>query len=226
MKDDFRCEDNAALIGFLYDDCDAGEQARITAHLAVCTACAGEFAALSATREHLSAWTPPDVELGFQMNQVDGRARAMAWWARPMPAWAQLAAALVIFAAGTAVGVGSAGRMSASGVDPVVAASTRAELQMLAERVRKVEAQPRTMAPAMRLVFDDDGAAPDVLLSRVMRLLEASEQKQNLQFVKVITPLMVGQSKLEKDVRDIRAENSQGFGLVAFGKPQARGTAD
>jgi len=225
MKDDFRCEDNAALIGFLYDDCDADEQARIAAHLAVCPTCAGEIAALSATREHLSAWMPPDAQLGFRMNQGEDRARAAAWWSRPMPAWAQLAAAVVMFAAGTAVGIGSAGRMSAPDVDHFGAASTRAELQRLAERERQVEAQPRTAAPAMRLVLDDGGAAPDVLLSRVMRLIDASEERQNQQFAKVILPLMTGQSKLEKDFRELR-ENTQGFGLVAFGKPQTRGVAD
>ena len=115
--------------------------------------------------------------------------------------------------------------MSAPDVDHFGAASTRAELQRLAERVRRVEAQPPATAPAMRLVFDDGGAAPDVLLSRVMRLIEASEERQNQQFAKVILPLMTGQSKLEKDFRELR-ENTQGFGLVAFGKPQTRGVAD
>ena len=49
--------------------------------------------------------------------------------------------------------------------------------------------------------------------------------RQNQQFAKVILPLMTGQSKLEKDFRELR-ENTQGFGLVAFGKPQTRGVAD
>jgi hypothetical protein len=236
MNDDFRCEENAALIGFLYDDCDADEQARITAHLAVCATCAGEIAALSATREHLSAWTPPDAQLGFRMNQGDDRASAAAWWSRPMPAWAQLAAAVVIFSAGTAVGIGTAGRVSPSGVDQFGAASTRAELSRLAEKVKQIEARPT--GPITRVVVGDASrdvalsrvawgdASRDVPLSRVIQLLEAQEQRQNLQLAKVITPLVAGQSKLEKDFGQLKAENSQGFGLVAFGKPQARGASD
>ena len=170
MKDDFRCEDNAALIGFLYDDCDAGEQARITAHLAVCPSCAGELAALSATREHLSAWTPPDAQLGFRMNQGEDRARAAAWWSRPMPAWAQLAAAVVIFAAGTAVGLGTAGRVSVAGVDPVVAAATRADLGRLEQRLKRVEDRPAGQVASVKL----DEAAREALLMNVSRLVRDS----------------------------------------------------
>jgi len=166
MKDDFRCEDNAALIGFLYDDCDADEQARIAAHLAVCPTCAGEIAALSATREHLSAWTPPDAALGFRMNQ----AGAAAWWFRPMPAWAQLAAAVVIFAAGTAVGLGTAGRVSVAGVDPVVAAATRADLGRLEQRLKRVEDRPAGQVASVKL----DEAAREALLMNVSRLVRDS----------------------------------------------------
>ena len=106
MRDDIRCEDHAALVGFLYDDCEADERARIRAHLAVCAQCAEELESLSMTREQLSAWTPPDAQLGFRVNPVGvSPARHAAWWSRPLPAWAQLAAAVVIFAAGSLAGL-------------------------------------------------------------------------------------------------------------------------
>lgn len=106
MTQNIRCGDSAALIGLLYDDCDADERAAIRAHLAICAACADEFEALTATREQLVAWTPPETQLGFQ---VTGGQPSFAprgtWWQRPLPAWAQLAAAVVIFGLGLGIGL-------------------------------------------------------------------------------------------------------------------------
>ena len=124
------CTDKAALVGFLYDDCEPGERDHIAAHVANCPDCTAELASLSATRSQLAAWVTPHPALGFQVDPAQlaeslkavpsltvidggkddadrsGRA-ASPWWQQPLPAWAQAAAAVLIFAAGVGFGSGS-----------------------------------------------------------------------------------------------------------------------
>lgn len=178
MKDDFRCEDNAALIGFLYDDCEADERERIAAHVAVCATCAGELAALSATRDHLSAWTPPDVQLGFHMNQV-GAAPATHWWSRPMPAWAQLAAAVVIFAAGASVGSLSVRAVATTpgDVQAVRNAAAREDVTRIERRLTALERQQVNQPTAVRL----DEQARDAILMSVGRQIRESEASMRVE---------------------------------------------
>ena len=126
------CTDKAALIGFLYDDCETGEREQIAAHVADCPDCTAELASLSATRRQLAAWVPPQAALGFQVDSTQvagslkgtqpftlfeggmagagGPARAATpWWRQPLPAWGQAAAAVLIFAAGVGFGTGRTG---------------------------------------------------------------------------------------------------------------------
>ena len=121
------CTDKGALIAYLYDDCEPGERDRIAAHVADCAECTAELAALTATRSQLAAWVLPHAALGFQVDPAQlaeslrssppltpidsgvsevGTAEAWrgvpaaSWWRQPLPAWAQAAAAVLIFAAG------------------------------------------------------------------------------------------------------------------------------
>lgn len=104
----FTCGDHEALVGYLYDECEAGEREAVEAHLSRCAACAREAAALGAARRMLAAWHPPEAALGFQVTRDHGvpppGARAARWWQRPLPAWAQAAAAAAIFVAGLSIG--------------------------------------------------------------------------------------------------------------------------
>lgn len=114
MTQTFRCGDPEALITYLYDEGDRTEGDRaerdaVAAHIARCASCADEVASLRSTRTVLAAWTPPEAALGFRMTREDERPapvvlRPAAWWRQPLPAWAQAAAAVLIFAAGTTVG--------------------------------------------------------------------------------------------------------------------------
>jgi hypothetical protein len=114
---DFQCGDTAALVTYLYDECEPVERGVIAAHIASCPACAAEIASLGATRTQLAAWTPPSPHLGFQITETgqgegDERGktakvlRPARWWSQPLPAWAQAAAAVAIFTSGVAIGVG------------------------------------------------------------------------------------------------------------------------
>ena len=95
-------EDDAALVAYLYDECDAGERRRIEDHLAACARCASEVREMRSVREALAEWTPPPARLGFRVV-ADPPASPRWWAARPLPVWAQAAAAVFLFAAGAAV---------------------------------------------------------------------------------------------------------------------------
>ncbi len=113
MSTDIQCGDPAALAGYVYDDCDPAERAAMTVHLAACVSCAEEVASLRVTREHLGAWTPPEARLGFRLMPEDavpevvpfpaGGAARSRWHWSAAPAWAQAAAAVMLFAGGAAV---------------------------------------------------------------------------------------------------------------------------
>ncbi len=117
MTETFQCGDNAALVGYMYGECEPAERRAMDQHLLVCPACAAEIEALGATRIQLAAWTPPEAQLGFRMvsDSAPSDIRRLApsvverpprWWAlSAIPAWAQAAAAAAIFAAGLSLGV-------------------------------------------------------------------------------------------------------------------------
>jgi anti-sigma factor RsiW len=158
----FHCGDQTALIAYLYDECDPQERDAIAAHLAACVACSAEVEALGATRRMLPAWTPPTPALGFQMTdaQASGPRAAVPsagawgaapsrWWQRPLPAWAQAAAAALVFAAGLAAGSarqGATPSTAASVAQRDAAPPIQAAPVALAPRVAAVPFAPQTVA--------------------------------------------------------------------------------
>src|SRR5262245_61961409 len=110
MNDRTPCATPEALVTYLYEECEPAERQSIAAHIAICTACAEEVQALGDTRAHLASWSPPALPLGFQITRTEAKPpvnpetgrvlRPAAWYRQPLPAWAQVAAAVVIFAAG------------------------------------------------------------------------------------------------------------------------------
>jgi hypothetical protein len=187
MTETFQCGDNAALVGYLYDECEPAERRAIDQHLRVCPACAAELEALGATRIQLAAWTPPDAQLGFRMVS-DARpsnvVRPPRWWARPIPAWAQAAAAAAIFAAGLSLGVL---RGTASPTPPATVAATSSaasptlasvsDLTALEQRLRAEMALMRTSA-APAATSQPASASEAQILARVRALIDESEQRQ------------------------------------------------
>jgi len=80
-----------AVIGYVYDDGDAVERASFEAHLAGCARCRDEVGGLTGVRRQLAAWEPEVLAAG---RPAALGARPQAWW-REIPAWAQVAAALL-----------------------------------------------------------------------------------------------------------------------------------
>jgi hypothetical protein len=122
MNERTSCATPEALVTYLYEECEPAERDSIAAHVAICASCAEEVQALGDTRAHLASWSPPALPLGFQITRTESDQpakvlRPAAWFRQPLPAWAQMAAAVVIFAAG----------MSVSAFRSTVEPSTRVE---------------------------------------------------------------------------------------------------
>lgn len=194
MTDIFHCGDHDALVAYLYDECDPGHREAIAAHLGHCPTCAEEVASLRATRRLLAAWAPPDASLGFQITRAEAPApvtvlRPAAWWRQPLPAWAQAAAAALIFAAGLTLGsargasetvartdVAPAAAPAATAAVSTTAAVSRDEIAQLEQRLRAIESAARR-APAAP-VAARAAVGDDALLERVRQLIDASEERQ------------------------------------------------
>lgn len=189
MSVQFTCGDPAGLAGYLYDECAPGERAAVEAHLAICSSCASELSALGATRTALASWTPPEATLGFRITSgADPHGR---WWARPLPAWAQAAAAILIFAVGMALGIRAmpqppaAAPERASVAAPSAAAVSAKDLAALEQRLRAEMAALRSAgaspAAAARPQQAQVSGSEDALMQRMRALLSESEERQERQ---------------------------------------------
>jgi hypothetical protein len=191
MSGTFECGDNIALVEYLYGECEPDRRAAIAAHVVACGACGAELATLESTRIQLTAWTPPEAELGFVISRPDSRGlRRGAWYGRPLPAWAQVAAAAVIFATGVALGIarGTAPARSATSAAISAPAQTQAgvsaaDLTMLEQRLRREIAAIRTGTGtgAGRETVAAGPASENQMMASVRALIEESEQRQQRQ---------------------------------------------
>jgi hypothetical protein len=219
MNEMFRCGDEAGLVSYAYEECEPAERRLIAAHIATCVTCADAVSSIAETRHLLAAWTPPDARLGFRITAdvsataadeprgglvaAFGGPRPQQWWRQPLPAWAQLAAAAVIFGAGLTVGASRGWQADASvaalrqtvsqlegrivetralaeGANAVAPAASglRPALAALEQRLADVEAQTREVSrgaiPAAMTSVQD---AP--VLQRMRELIAESEQRQD-----------------------------------------------
>ena len=202
MGDTFTCGDNAALVGYLYDEGEAGERAAIAAHLAICSKCAKEVDELSPTRHQLSAWTPPETHLDFRLTS-GAAAPPARWWSNPLPAWAQLAAAAGIFAFGLALGtvVTSSSGWTAESPHANDSVITQAELARLEQRVRSIESKA-----SVPVALDE--ASRHELTALIREQVYESEVRNQRRFRQAITELT------GSGTQDVRQIGSSGFGVV------------
>jgi hypothetical protein len=184
MTMDFRCGDPAALAGYLYDECSGDERAAIEAHLATCSACATELAALGATRTALASWRPPDVDLGFRITSereapaVATVLRPQVWWQRPLPGWAQAAAAVLIFAAGAITGVRTGQTPSPAPTTAAVATPATVSAADLAALERRLRTEMTALRTASAPQTVQASTTDPALVRRVNELVAESERRQ------------------------------------------------
>jgi hypothetical protein len=195
----FQCGDNEALVAYVYGECAADERRAIDAHLVACAKCADEVEALGATREQLTAWTPPDARLDFQI--VSARAaepkppgrvlRPAAWFARPLPAWAQMAAAVIIFGVGLSLGVLRGARTPGSSPEAAAPTQFASSTPALSERQRVEGSGERQRAEANaepRVASVNDLAALEQRLRTEMAQMRVADSGRAAPIARVASP--------------------------------------
>jgi len=174
------------LIGYLYDELDPASRRAFDAHLSSCRACQGEVQALRSVRRHMSVWAPPEPLL--TRGTSAGATAQPPWW-RQVPAWAQVAAALVFL--GVSAGIANlnvhydrtgltirTGWQSASPAAPLASSAAvpatpwRADLTALEDRLRTEMHSAPAAQPVRGTAADAD------VLRRVRALLDESERRQ------------------------------------------------
>lgn len=229
MTVEFNCGNPAGLAGYVYDECEAAERAAIEAHLARCVECATDVAALGATRTALALWTPPDAELGFRVTAAresavpEGMAEADAheparvlrperWWRRSLPAWAQAAAAVLLFATGGAIGMRTAQQpqqpapvvQSAPGATAATGSTVTAQdLAALEERLRG-EMQRMPQAASTARAVSATTLTDDAIQQRFRALLAESERRQERELA----------LRLAQVVRDVDAQRRMDLAAI------------
>jgi hypothetical protein len=182
------------LIAYLYDDIDVAERAAFDAHLAECVRCRRDLGSLGGVRQRLSTWQPPLPRLTPVASRQSPVASPRPWW-RQMPAWAQVAAALLFLGVSAAIanldirsdangvtirtgwsrpapvasGVAAAQPAPTNDVRPVNFVN-HDELTALEQRLRN---DIRTVAGAQRAA-----AADAETLRRVRALIDESEKRE------------------------------------------------
>jgi hypothetical protein len=194
----YRGNRDEMIVASLYDALEPRERADFDAHVAGCTACRLELSELGAVRLQLAEWSPPEPVAGWMSRPgaAYGAPKKIlrGWPTRigEMPAWAQVAAAMVLLgvAAGAAnldvtynqngltVRTGwirSAGQAAPTvGTEAIASAPWRADLAALEQQLR-TELQA---TPAARLASQRDDAADALLMRRVRALIDDSEKRQ------------------------------------------------
>jgi hypothetical protein len=183
------------LIAYLYNDIEPAARTAFDAHLASCAICRLELDELAIVRGQLARWSPP---------QTAGAPMDVEWFGRPekprpvsvwkrlgeIPAWAQVAAAMLFLGISAAVAnldvtYNSNGLTVRTGwhttakpaaqpvsVQEQPSAAWRADLAALEQQLR-TEMRVPAPAPAAASAVDQEA-----LLRRVRALIGESEQKQ------------------------------------------------
>ena len=190
------------LVAYLYDDIDPATRASFDAHLAICSRCRNELADLRGVRAQLGKWAPP--EPAFATSH---KLSAISHWWNVIPAWAQVAAALLFLgvAAGIAnldvrynhdgltvrtgwskAAVASSVAQDANAVNTKAAAVVsvtsdpapwRADLTALEQQLRR-EFRSAAVAGAARPMNASVGVSDTTLLRRVRTMIDESERRQ------------------------------------------------
>jgi anti-sigma factor RsiW len=219
------------LIAYLYDEIDAALRASFDAHLVTCARCRAELDALRGVRTRLAQWAPPEPSFAVVSRQsevvsrpssVDSPSR-QAW--REIPAWAQVAAALLFL--GVSAGIANLDvRYDSNGLAirtgwsrPAAAAQSsvaqgssgvsKAELTALEQQLR-TELRAAQAASASAASAPVRPAATDAdLVRRVRTLVDESERRQQRELALRVGEL-VREVNQKREADLIRIDHSLG----------------
>jgi len=209
------------LIAYLYDDIDPADRVRFSAHLAACGRCSRELVELRGVRTTLSVWTPPEPTFAYEPRASGSESRATSPEPRvpsrswhDVPAWAQVAAAILVLgvsigianidvrhdSAGWTVRTGwwttpatlsteSAASQSSSATRTAATSASpapwRADLAALEQQLRtEFHAVPARAVPAAAATSDAE------LQRRVRSILDESERRQERELALRVAEVM------------------------------------
>lgn len=221
MTTRFECDQKEWVVAYLYDEVAPGERQAIEAHLDRCAACRREVGELRGVRQHLSAWAPPEPELGFRIVRDEPARVLRPWWRTPVWGLGLAAAATILMAAGAAVAnlelrYDTQGLTVKTGWGPrsdaVAAAVSRADLQALETRLRTdLAAGPASAAPAPAASQPVAAVDEAAILRRVSALIGQSEDRQQRELALRLTQVV---RDVDQQRRTDWMRISQGFGRL------------
>ena len=184
------CDDKSLLVSYLYEECGDADRARAEAHFAGCATCRDELEALTGVRGRLANWAPPEPAPAFRMVPADDVTLSHQPWTRwqSAPVWSLAAAAVFLVAASVAnleIRYGADGLVvrtewseaaPSQTADVADDAAWEADLAALEADLRSEFGAPAADTPAA--VTAGSTPDPQPLLTRVQRLIEESERRQ------------------------------------------------
>jgi hypothetical protein len=210
-----------AIVSYLYDDSsdfDAVDRAAFGAHLPACDRCRTELAAFGDVRSSLGSWSPPEAAT---LHTRAGAVERKGWW-RDIPAWAQVAAALLVL--GVSAGIANLDvrydanglriRTGWSAIETTPAARTaaasdapsRSDLTALEQRLRTefrqaAAAGTASAAPATAAAIAARAASETnrEILLRARALVDDSERRQQRELA----------LRLAEAMRDLNAQRQE-----------------
>jgi hypothetical protein len=221
-----------ALVAYVYDDITASERTTFEAHLLGCATCQREIENLGGVRARLASWAPPT--LSAMRHPAAPAVTRRRWW-QEVPAWAQVAAALLFL--GTSAGIANldvrydAGGLSVrTGWSAPAPAVTTAATQAAGEG-RPWQADLAGVEQRLRLEMREQAAAferaaptadhnPAEIMRQVKALVDEAERREQRELALRVAELFRDvqaqrQADLAKIDRTIGVvQNSTGFEVM------------
>jgi hypothetical protein len=204
------CDERERLIGYVYDECDAGERRLIEAHLEACETCREEIGGLRGVRTDLLAWDVPDhgsVWTPFV------KARPTRWW-REVPGWGLAAAASLMLLAGAAGGAattaflqhdqsGQAVARTGSSAVAVPVNVSQPDLSALEQRIMSATRSELDRRVSLVSAHGAAGASDAALMRQVAALIRQSEDRQFAHVMSVSNNLVTIKQNIDADLASI-----------------------
>ena len=191
------------LVTYVYDELQGPERLAFEEHLATCPSCRSEVEALRDTRVHLSAWTPQEPDLRFQIVRGSALEPSRVRW---VPAWALAAAAVLVLAVAAAIanvevstsggGITVRTGWSRSAETPAAAPDQSQEMAKLQERLLELETAlakvpaAQSVVPVSTTAADDARGGDTEILRRVRQMIADSDARQEREFANRLIGVM------------------------------------